>query len=227
MALDLLILEAYPDPEQPRFRHYGWGLPSWTFGYSQKWSIKHDLIIDMAAHIIRRPTGGGLVDHFHDWTYALVIPPSAPLYTEKAVLSYKVVHEALAQALADQGCPAELKPADDPNSDKLINSTILDTPPPSDICFEQPEVFDVVHENGAKIAGAAQKRSRDGLLFQGSINRQSVGEMDWDAFLEAFGDKLAAALGTSKQSVDFPAFETTKLEELSEKMRSEAWNRQR
>jgi len=226
MALDLLMLESYSEPEVPRFRHYGWSVPSWTFGYSQKWGIKHDLICEMAAHIIRRPTGGGLVDHFHDWTYALVIPASNSLSAEKAVISYKIVHEALARALEANGCTVLLKSKDETSKD-VINSSILDTPPPSDICFEHPEVYDVVQENGAKIAGAAQKRSREGLLFQGSINRQAVGEMDWDAFLQTFCKELGSALGTSPKDVHFPPFDSDKINELSQKFNSEDWNRQR
>lgn len=226
MALDMLMLEAYPEPEPPRFRHYGWSQPSWTFGYSQKWSIKHDLIRDMAAHIVRRPTGGGLVDHFHDWTYALVITPSNGLFKEKAVLSYKIVHEALADALQANDCRATLQ-QNDATAKEDINSSIIDTPPPSDICFEHPEVYDVVHENGAKIAGAAQKRSRDGLLFQGSINRQAVGEINWDNFLAAFTKNLATALSTQEQHVDFPKLNAQQVQELSDEFKSEAWNRQR
>lgn len=226
MALDMLILESYPQPDVPRFRHYGWSQPSWTFGYSQKWSIKHDLIIDMAAHIVRRPTGGGLVDHFHDWTYSLVIAPSHDLFAEKAVISYKVVHQALADALQANGCSAMLMQSDNP-AKEAVNSSILDTPPPSDICFEHPEIFDVIHENGAKIAGAAQKRSRHGLLFQGSINRQAVGDMSWDNFLATFTRNLATALGTQEQDVDFPELDPEQVNQLSDEFKSDSWNRQR
>ena len=226
MALDLLLLKSYPEPEIPRFRHYGWSLPTWTFGYSQKWSIKHDIIRDLAAHIIRRPTGGGLVDHLHDWTYSLVIPPSNHLFREKAVLSYKTIHEALTEALKTNGSTAVVKPSEE-TQNKIVNSSIPDTLSSSDICFEHPEVYDVVHENGAKIAGAAQKRSREGLLFQGSINRQAVDVMNWGAFLETFCSELSTAMGTSQKKVDFPRFDPKKIEELNEKFNSEDWNRQR
>ncbi len=36
MALDFLLLQRYPEASAPRFRHYGWRQPSFTFGYSQK-----------------------------------------------------------------------------------------------------------------------------------------------------------------------------------------------
>ena len=36
MAIDFLLLQRYPEPAAPRFRHYEWRAPAVTFGYGQK-----------------------------------------------------------------------------------------------------------------------------------------------------------------------------------------------
>ena len=221
MALDLLMLEAYPCPEVPRFRFYGWSLPSWTFGYTQKWSTQHDIIQSMAVKVVRRSTGGGLVDHFHDWTYALVIPATHPLFGEQAEACYKAVHSVLAGVLNTVGCPAKLKLAGEAPvaDDQAVNTTTLS------VCFERAERYDVIGEGGAKLAGAAQKRTRDGLLMEGSINRQAVGSIDETAFAELFPQELAKALGSEPQPVDFPEFDAKRMDALVERMGSDTWNR--
>jgi len=56
--------------------------------------------------------------------------------------------------------------------------------PEPGVCFQRAELYDVVHEyTGEKIAGAAQKRNKQGLLFQGSIWKPALERCDW-RFLE-------------------------------------------
>ena len=104
MALDFLLLQRYPAPADPRFRHYEWRRPAFTFGYSQKIKFVHANLppeaLAKGGDLCRRPTGGGIVDHRHDWTYTLVLPRGHALYDERAAQSYRIVHECLATALA-------------------------------------------------------------------------------------------------------------------------------
>ena len=110
MAVDFLLLQRYPLPEAARFRHYQWRAPAFTFGYSQKISwVRSQLPPGEAFDLCRRPTGGGIVDHRDDWTYALVIPRGHALEEMRATQSYRVVHESLAEALRGQGVPVEVK----------------------------------------------------------------------------------------------------------------------
>ncbi len=69
MALDFLLLQRYPRPAVPRFRHYDWRGPAFTFGYAQKiaW-VRGALPPGEPVDLCRRPTGGGIVDHRDDWT---------------------------------------------------------------------------------------------------------------------------------------------------------------
>ena len=187
MATDFLLLQRYPAAAHARFRHYGWHRPAFTFGYSQKivW-VRTQLPPGETFDLCRRPTGGGVVDHREDWTYALVIPRGHPLEEARAIESYRAVHAALAGALAAQGVPAELKKAAEPANDN--------SPAGPGVCFQRPELYDVVQAaTGEKIAGAAQKRNKHGLLFQGSIWRPAAGTgVDWDRFADDFAACLAA-----------------------------------
>src|SRR3954470_10632579 len=103
MAVDFLLLQRYPHATAPRFRHYGWRRPAFTFGYAQKIAfVRERLPAGGVFDLCRRPTGGGIVDHRDDWTYALVIPRGHALEELRASESYRAVHEALAASLRDQ-----------------------------------------------------------------------------------------------------------------------------
>lgn len=224
MATDFLLLQRYPEPATPRFRHYGWRGPAFTFGYAQKIAfVRGQLPAGEHVDLCRRPTGGGLVDHREDWTYVLVIPRGHPLEEARATQSYRAVHEAIAAALAAQGIEAALKLAE-PAPDEAENARTT----PAGVCFQRAEVFDVVHARTAeKIAGAAQKRNKHGLLFQGSIWRPALGrgagEFDWDLFEQAFVAALAAALGCEAQPVPWPELNEDEVAGLTEQYASAEW----
>lgn len=230
MAVDFLLLQRYPADRshRPRFRHYGWRLPAFTFGYSQKFAFVQAQTAGAAAaperlELCRRPTGGGIVDHRDDWTYALVIPRGHPLEELRAAQSYRAVHEALAAALQAQGVPARLKPCDPAGA-----ACAGEAPAPAGVCFTRAEAFDVVHaDSGAKIAGAAQKRNKHGLLFQGSVWRPAAGAIDWEAFAPAFLAGLAQLLGTTAEPTGWPGIDDEEVAALSEVYSSPEWNQQR
>ncbi len=197
MAADFLLLRRAP-AGRARFRHYGWRAPAFTFGYSQQHAfIRSQLPPGETFDLCRRATGGGLVDHRDDWTYALVLPRGHALEEMRATQSYRLVHEALAAALAAQGVAAVLKP-------------VPVEPPaggaPAGVCFQRAETFDVCHAaTGEKIAGAAQKRARQGMLFQGSIWKAAAGAtVDWDRYGEDFAAHLAITLGAEAAPAPWP-----------------------
>jgi lipoate-protein ligase A len=152
MAWDEALLEAAPATGRAVLRFYGWTEPAATFGYFQK--VAEIERLTALRPLIRRPTGGGLVPHDADWTYSLAFPPGDPWHELKAVESYHRVHEWIRKAFMRAGIATELSPGRRPEAPGQ--------------CFLGAEQFDLLW-HGRKIAGAAQRRTRTGLLIQGSI----------------------------------------------------------
>lgn len=152
MAWDEALLSSSQQLGQPVLRFYGWREPAATFGYFQKYSEVEGMTA--LRPLIRRCTGGGLVPHDADWTYSLAFPPGDPWYELRATESYRRVHDWIRMAFERLGSAAELSPCCRKEAPGR--------------CFIGAEQFDVLLD-GQKIAGAAQRRTRDGLLIQGSI----------------------------------------------------------
>lgn len=138
--------------DTPVLRFYDWRRASISFGYFGRFA-------DVAKYaatreLVRRWTGGGVVFHGDDLTYSLAIPASDPIASKSAREIYSSVHLALQSALRSVG----------------IETSLLNEAPQkiSEACFVNPVRADLLR-NGRKIAGAAQRRTRAGLLHQGSI----------------------------------------------------------
>ncbi len=219
MATDFLLLQRYPAANYVRFRHYGWHRPAITFGYSQKISfVREQLPKDSVVELCRRPTGGGLVDHRDDWTYSLVIPRNHPAYDARAIDSYHLVHTCILGALQARGQNAALKaPSESQNE--------APHPKPG-ICFERAELHDVIRaDTGQKIAGAAQKRNKHGLLFQGSLTCAALSHpIDWDEFLSDLCQRLASALNAVVQEASWPDWDFEELSQLIDHYSTPEWN---
>lgn len=183
MAMDHALLESAPVLGNPVLRFYGWTEPAASFGYFQKHSDVEKMT--QLRPLVRRPTGGGLVPHDADWTYSLVFPPLHSWYALKAVESYRQVHAWICEAFCQFGVFAELA------------SECRRCGPGQ--CFEGWEKFDVVWR-GRKIAGAAQRRTKDGLLIQGSVQPPPVKleRTDWEKAMCA-----VAVVGFSADWADF------------------------
>lgn len=187
MALDTLLLEAFPEESEARFRHYGWSAPSFTFGYSQPWAEVNALLPQSVTEVVRRPSGGGVVDHRNDWTYALVLPVAASRSLNSSEL-YCRVHKALGSALEKQGQPwQQFSPCG--------KDTQGEGQAGPSVCFISPAAGDVLNERGRKVAGAALKRNKYGLLLQGSIEKAAAPRVaDWERFGGDFVDALCDEL---------------------------------
>ncbi len=164
MALDEALLENAPEIAQPILRFYSWTEPAASFGYSQKYSEMER--VTMLRPLIRRLTGGGLVPHDADWTYSLIFPPNHSWHNLKAIESYQKIHEWIRDAFAKINIATELSPS----GQKEISAQ----------CFIGAEKSDLLW-HGKKIAGAAQRRTKKGLLIQGSVQPPpvSAAKADW------------------------------------------------
>ncbi len=170
MALDEALLEAMPRLQHPILRFYGWTEPAASFGYFQKYAEVQQLT--PLRPLVRRPTGGGIVPHDADWTYSLVFPPKHDWYDLAATESYYRVHWWIQTAFKRLHLETELA---------LVASKAL-----AGQCFIGHEQSDLLWR-GRKIAGAAQRRRRDGLLIQGSVQppSASIHRKDWECSMRA------------------------------------------
>ncbi len=134
----------------PLLRVYGWQGSWMSLGYFGKWNE-----IPRGRAFVRRPTGGGIVDHDHDWTYSLIVPRGGELAEMKPSESYRMIHECIAAWLIESGIACSLW-NDEPFSE-------------GNLCFRNPVAFDLIDAQGKKIAGAGQRRTKYSLLHQGSI----------------------------------------------------------
>ena len=155
MAIDEALLEAVTIPS---IRFYRWNSPALSFGYFGKFGDVAEYATE--RDLVRRWTGGGIVFHGDDLTYSIVIPASDPIFGESSMLIYEKIHRALCNALIATGQRAVVAGV----SDASYNGQ----------CFANPVRADVMM-NGRKVAGAAHRRTRAGLLHQGSIQRVDLG----------------------------------------------------
>jgi len=165
MALDEALLEASVHIGKPVLRFYGWTEPATTFGYFQKYAdVERATLL---RPLIRRPTGGGIVPHDADWTYSLVFPPKHEWHSFRAEESYQRIHEWIRSAFTKLNVITELAPSCKKSA-------------PGE-CFVGHVKFDLLWK-GKKIAGAAQRRNKLGLLIQGSVQLPLIFLMraDWE-----------------------------------------------
>ncbi len=181
MALDEVLLG---EVRGPLVRIYRWERPAVTFGYFGR----HAAVAAAwpGREIVRRMTGGGVVPHGEgeDLTYSLIVPASHEFAARSPREIYRVVHEALGLLLGGIG-----------------ESAMLAAPPAGDgtgVCFESPEEFDLL-ARGRKVAGAALRRTRHGLLLQGSIQEFPDIERLRPRLAGAFAKTAVAASCTDAQ----------------------------
>ncbi len=194
MALDeALLLGA----DRPLVRVYRWAGPAVSFGYFGKYA-------PIAAawpgrKLVRRMTGGGVVSHGEDITYSIIVPVAHSFAQCSARESYCAIHGEIVKWLASCGVSASLAHAPEGQG--------------NGVCFESAAEADVI-AGGRKLAGAAQRRTREGLLYQGSVQGVPV---EWRA-------DIAWAFAEELEMRDFSAAERELAERLAgEKYGTRAW----
>ena len=190
MALDEVLL--CRPLELPLLRVYRWTVPTVSFGYFEAWQ-------PVAAEypnreLVRRWTGGGVVDHQHDWSYSLLLPRSEPVTNLPAGESYRSIHTRLKQAMIKVGF-AGVVLQDEPNASQHTNSRA---------CFAKPVQHDLLVDD-RKVSGAAQRRTRLGLLHQGSVQYVPMSNSGFERLTDLLPTFLAAQ--TRKRVLSTAAYE--------------------
>jgi lipoate-protein ligase A len=158
MAVDELLFRRVQGSPGTYLRFYQWARPTASLGYSQDASkvVDADYCRRRGIDIVRRLTGGKLVLHDREVTYA-VASSDAETFSETLRDSYRLISKALMRGLEIMGLAprmAEASPA----------SYIRGTMP----CFALP-ARDEIEIAGKKIIGSAQKRTGAAFLQHGSI----------------------------------------------------------
>lgn len=163
---DFLFQKAGREAPLTILRFYRWLRPTISLGCSQK----IDEVIDVAAcrqhqvDVVRRPTGGKVVLHHHEITYA-VSSSDDKLFTGMLRESYRLISQALVRGLELMGLSASMAAFSPPAYQKGAMA-----------CFAFP-ARDEIEVKGKKIIGSAQKRSGRVFLQHGSIPLQNSAEL--------------------------------------------------
>ena len=190
MAVDDLLLHSQEREPLTILRFYEWDRPVHSIGYFQP-------MASAAADnrlVIRRPSGGGVVDHGNDFTFTLTFPKNDKLFLCDRFESYRLINDAVRLALESLGVGCFLFDDDVP---KDLDRAFL-------VCFQQPAKHDVVNERG-KLCGGAQRRKRFGMLHQGSILLDQLPGIDVDKIKRSLLSAFASTL-----SIEFASFSPTK-----------------
>lgn len=186
MALDELLFEGQiQKPQPPVLRFYLSSGPWISAGCSYRDANDLAKSALVRAHpevpVCRRVTGGGCVRHGEDLIFSLIARYESerdPLGSVRT--SYRKIHEGVRIALENFGVMAGFYSEQD-----LL--------PRGSDCFRFPVASDL-YEQGRKIAGGAQKRSRSVLLHHESIQLNRRG-LEREALSRVVADGVLRVLG--------------------------------
>jgi len=210
MALDEVLLRSMC---RPTLRIYRWGAPCVSFGYFQKLAEVH------RSHpntpLVRRWTGGGMVEHGNDLTFSLLVPRGHPAAISSPAAFYKELHNLIAGGLNRSLVASE------PFAHSRIRlageGDLLSGP----FCFSAPAPNDLLL-GGRKILGGAQRRSEGALLYQGSI--QGIRHQEEAMFAENLAQSLSALVSKTELSPS----DVVKAQDLSKvRYSSDEWTKRR
>lgn len=170
MQQDEKILQSLDPQGKAILNFYNWRSPSATYGYF----LNPDKVFfkEKTLDIYKRPTGGGVLFHIWDVAFSVFIPQSHRGYSQDIMQNYQFVNNIVLLAIQDF-----LK--EQKSISLLPEEPVAIDPFCQNFCFAKPTKYDIMIQ-GKKIAGAAQRRKKNGFLHQGSI---SVAHPDF-AFLE-------------------------------------------
>lgn len=148
----------------PTLHLYQWARPSATYGYFIRPEKHLDLKRASIRHLdlARRPTGGGIVFHIWDLAFSFLLPSSHPAFSLNTLENYRFVNNVVLEVMRtffSLQSPVELIPQNYPSLG----------PDCQNFCMAKPTQYDVVYQ-GTKIAGAAQRKRKQGYLHQGTIS---------------------------------------------------------
>lgn len=155
MARDAGLMDRARETGEAVLSVYSWEKPTLSFGRNQAALGKYDLdaVRDRGIDLVRRPTGGRALLHWHEVTYSVTAAVSGDSLTD----SYRRINRIILDGLSRLGVTALESPGEG------------STPSPGELpCFAAPTEGELVVD-GAKLVGSAQFRENGALLQHGSI----------------------------------------------------------
>jgi len=204
MALDESLLG---EVVRPTLRIYQWEGLAISFGYFQKIAEVRALHPDLP--LVRRWTGGGIVEHGNDLTFSLMIPKGDNHASLAPALFYRELHGCLAPWLSGI-LSSEVSLA----GEKEIRQ--------GESCFTAPARDDLLlgHQ---KILGGAQRRSTGALLYQGSLQMMGDSKSKTDIY-----EQMACILSASVSGIKLSESLIKNAHSLVEsRYGTKAWNERR
>lgn len=164
MRKDAELLEDLSEKGPGILHFYDWQEESATYGYFTDPSdfLELSAIESVGLKLARRPTGGGIIFHQWDWAFSLLVPSESCYFSRNTLENYAFVNTIVSKAVEEflgGGLKPILTPVDEKPQDKACGK----------FCMATPTKYDVVWE-GKKIAGAAQRKCKQGFLHQGSVS---------------------------------------------------------
>jgi lipoyl(octanoyl) transferase len=205
MALDHALLDHCIQEGEAIARLYAWNVPAITVGYFQK--------VDEEAKNpspVRRCTGGGLVEHGEDITFALIFPSGSAAANAPSSTRYRWIHMELSAALKRSGFETTR------HEDAFQNG---ERP-----CFQHAVSEDLIDPaTGIKICGGAQRRSKGAVIHQGSIRLPKSLRRIFAPWTECFINALSARQSplNEEEKANFMT-QATRLQ--SERYGTKSWN---
>lgn len=231
MAIDDALLESTDSDSPPTLRLYQWSQPTLSLGYFQTLASRTEHAASEPLAVVRRASGGGAIIHDHELTYSLVLSSANRSNRGTAADSYRAVHTAIIEILADFGVIAQ----------RFADTGRSVEPAEPFLCFQRRTADDLVI-SGYKVLGSAQRRGKVGWLQHGSlllsasksapelpgINELTSRSIQLTSLIEPLAEKLAAVCGVHWESGKPTSGEITAANRiLAEKFSSLGWTAKR
>ncbi len=164
MDEDAKLLETLDPKGNPILHLYRWAGPSLTFGHF----IAPGQHIDLAQaekhrlSCARRPTGGGIIFHIWDLAFSFLMPASHPSFSLNTLKNYRFVNQIVSDAMQEYFSLKDV-------IELIPESAPALAPSCQNFCMAKPTQYDAMYR-GMKIAGAAQRKRKQGYLHQGTLS---------------------------------------------------------
>ncbi len=190
MAVDEALLENFGEGDLPILRLYGWenALTAGRFTKLQR-SIDLETLNAQGLTCVRRMTGGGVLVHGGDLSYALIMP-RAFMAGSGVKESYRYLCRFLVRLYAGLGLHADFA-----RSLQLEGKR-------SEVCLADNEAYDLMIE-GSKMGGNAQRHTRKMLFQHGTIPMTLDAAHFTPIFLSDSGLERAATLERLGKSIEY------------------------